>query len=71
MEFVIDYWDKFQQVFTMLQILSASEQVAAHLLRELQSGRWTDTMPGELSLVVELGSHGTMNLARVITCGHC
>jgi len=55
----------------MLKILSASEQVAAHLLRELQSGRWTDTMPGELSLVVELGSHGTMNLARVITCGHC
>jgi len=64
MEFVIDYWDKFQQVFTMLQILSASEQVAAHLRRELQSGKWTDTMPGEHRLVAELGgSHNTIKEA--------
>jgi hypothetical protein len=48
----------------MQQILSASQQVAAHLLRELQSGRWTDTMPGEHRLVAELGgSHNTIKEA--------
>jgi DNA-binding transcriptional regulator YhcF (GntR family) len=48
----------------MHQILSASEQVAAHLRQELQSGRWTDTMPGEHRLVAELGgSHNTIKEA--------
>ncbi len=38
-----------------LQILSAAEQVAAHLRDELQRGEWTETMPGGARLSRELG----------------
>jgi DNA-binding LacI/PurR family transcriptional regulator len=38
-----------------LRILSASQQVAAHLRAELLCGRWSGTMPGEDKLVIELG----------------
>lgn len=38
-----------------LQILTASEQVTAHLRRELLQGTWSGTMPGEQRLVAELG----------------
>lgn len=47
-----------------LQILSASEQVAAHLRRELALGAWPEVMPGEHRLVAELGvSHNTVKAA--------
>lgn len=47
-----------------LQILSAYEQVAAHLRRELTLGAWTGGMPGEHRLVAELGvSHNTVKAA--------
>ncbi|MCH7226352.1 substrate-binding domain-containing protein [Haloferula sp. A504] len=38
-----------------LQILTASEQVAAHLRQEILRGIWTGTMPGEDRLVARLG----------------
>ena len=38
-----------------LQVLSAAEQVAAHLRDELQRGEWTETMPGGARLSRELG----------------
>jgi len=38
-----------------LRILTASEQVAAHLRSELLQGRWAGTMPGNDRLVTELG----------------
>jgi len=38
-----------------LRILTASEQVAAHLRQEILRGMWTGTMPGEDRLVAELG----------------
>jgi DNA-binding LacI/PurR family transcriptional regulator len=37
------------------QILSPSEQLAAHLREELRRCRWTGTMPGQAKLVAELG----------------
>ena len=38
-----------------LQILSAAQQVAAHLRDQLQRGEWTETMPGGARLSRELG----------------
>jgi DNA-binding LacI/PurR family transcriptional regulator len=38
-----------------LRILTASEQVAEHLRRELRAGHWADGVPGLLRLAAELG----------------
>ncbi len=38
-----------------LLLLSAAGQVAAHLRRELEAGRWTGKLPGVNSLAAELG----------------
>ena len=47
-----------------IRLLSAAEQVAAHLLTELGRGRWTGTMPGEALLAAELGvNHKTVQAA--------
>ena len=35
-------------------ILTAAEQVAAHLRRELEAGAWTQWLPGEGKLAVDL-----------------
>ena len=39
----------------LLSLLSAVEQVAAHLRGELGQGRWSGTIPGVNRLAVELG----------------
>ncbi len=47
-----------------LHVLSASEQVAAHLQAELLSGRWRGTMPGVYQLAAELAvSRSTVEAA--------
>jgi DNA-binding LacI/PurR family transcriptional regulator/biotin operon repressor len=38
-----------------LRILTATEQLAAHLRKELIQGTWRDFMPGELQLAAQLG----------------
>ena len=49
---------------TFLKILSASEQVAAHIKRGLLRRRWTDEMPGVPALAKELGvNHNTVKAA--------
>ena len=48
---------KIRQIGTVakLQVLTASEQVAAFLREEIRRGRWQDSMPGGDRLVQELG----------------
>lgn len=49
-----------------LRLLSAAEQVAAHLRDELQRGTWTGEMPGAKQLTMELGvNHKTVEAALV------
>jgi DNA-binding LacI/PurR family transcriptional regulator len=38
-----------------LRVLSAAEQVAAHLRRELERGHWVERLPGAVALAAELG----------------
>ncbi|MCH7228412.1 GntR family transcriptional regulator [Haloferula sp. A504] len=42
----------------MLKTSSVAEQVAQHLRKELEQGRWTGLMPGRNRLVEELGVNG-------------
>jgi len=47
-----------------LRLLSAAEQVALHLRRELERGRWVGGLPGARSLSVEFGvNHKTVEAA--------
>ena len=48
-----------------LSILTASEQVAAHLRRELEAGVWSDWLPGEAKLAAEL-SVGRENIRAAV-----